>query len=451
MEVEPSDVSNASENGKIGGGCYSRREFLKIAGIAGAAIGASSGLGAVLAACGGSTTTTSAGAATTTTAAGTATTTTAAGGATTTVSAGSSAISQLPSEYQAYYKGADQLVGPSPLIDFKPKNGPPWLLGYSSPYAGNTWKAGVRTRFAELVPVYQQAGLVKDLITTESNLNTTLQIQQIRQLVDQGCDGILSSSGDSTALNGAIGYAYDHGVPFVMLSGFVTEPHAISVSCNNWLSGALQGEALARMMGGKGDVLEVAGILGSSANKNTDTGIRTAFEAFPDMKIVGVVEGKWTEPVAQAGVLTWLSSHPAPVQGVATQSPGEMGTLQAFMQAGGAIPPFTLGGVLGPAAYWKDHQTWVDVGYNVWPPGGEGQAGWETLIRILQGQGPVIQSILYPPKPFQYAELATLIPAGTKYTDDGWLEPPYRDWVPLNFMNSMFANNPVDPLEWKAS
>ncbi len=68
----------------IDGGTVSRREFLKIAGIAGATVGAGAGLGGLLAACGNKeTTTTTAGA--TTTSAG-ATTTSA--GATTTVSTG---------------------------------------------------------------------------------------------------------------------------------------------------------------------------------------------------------------------------------------------------------------------------------------------------------------------------------------------------------------------------
>ena len=67
----------------------SRREFLKLAGVAGATIGVAGGLGGLVAACGGDEeTTTTAGADTTaapTTTAGEATTTTA--GATTTVSA----------------------------------------------------------------------------------------------------------------------------------------------------------------------------------------------------------------------------------------------------------------------------------------------------------------------------------------------------------------------------
>jgi branched-chain amino acid transport system substrate-binding protein len=69
---------------------YNRREFLKIAGVAGAAVGVGAGLGGLVAACGGTEeTTTTTGAATTTT--GGATTTTTAAETTTTVTAGAQA------------------------------------------------------------------------------------------------------------------------------------------------------------------------------------------------------------------------------------------------------------------------------------------------------------------------------------------------------------------------
>jgi branched-chain amino acid transport system substrate-binding protein len=72
----------------------SRREFLKLAGIAGATVGAAGGLGGLLAACGGGTTTTTAAAATTTTAAP-ATTTTAAGPTTTAASTATTAATTV--------------------------------------------------------------------------------------------------------------------------------------------------------------------------------------------------------------------------------------------------------------------------------------------------------------------------------------------------------------------
>jgi branched-chain amino acid transport system substrate-binding protein len=75
-----------AERGALEGGSVSRREFLRIAGVAGAAVGMGAGLGGLLAACGEEETTTTASAATTTTTAAPTTTTTAA--PTTTVSAG---------------------------------------------------------------------------------------------------------------------------------------------------------------------------------------------------------------------------------------------------------------------------------------------------------------------------------------------------------------------------
>jgi branched-chain amino acid transport system substrate-binding protein len=73
--------TNKDEPGLLQGGSISRRQFLKMAGIAGAAVGAGAGLGGLVAACGGGTTTTSA-ASTTTTGAQSTTT---GGGSTTTV------------------------------------------------------------------------------------------------------------------------------------------------------------------------------------------------------------------------------------------------------------------------------------------------------------------------------------------------------------------------------
>jgi branched-chain amino acid transport system substrate-binding protein len=89
----------------------SRRDFLKVAGIAGATIGAGAGLGGIVAACGsGGTTTTTAAAATTTTAAA-ATTMTAAAETTTSASAGPEAGREIKIGYVAPITGNLAIFG----------------------------------------------------------------------------------------------------------------------------------------------------------------------------------------------------------------------------------------------------------------------------------------------------------------------------------------------------
>jgi len=84
--------SKLDEQGALEGKSVSRREFLKIAGIAGAAVGAGAGLGGLIAACGDGATTTTAGATATTAGA----TTTTAGATTTTVAASTTTVSTGP-------------------------------------------------------------------------------------------------------------------------------------------------------------------------------------------------------------------------------------------------------------------------------------------------------------------------------------------------------------------
>ena len=69
------DLDEKGGDGPVGGNSVSRREFLKIAGVAGAAVGVGAGMGGLLAACGEEETTTTAAPETTTTAAPETTTT----------------------------------------------------------------------------------------------------------------------------------------------------------------------------------------------------------------------------------------------------------------------------------------------------------------------------------------------------------------------------------------
>jgi branched-chain amino acid transport system substrate-binding protein len=113
----------------------SRREFLKMAGVAGAVVGAGAGLGGLLAACGGGTTTTSAGGApttagATTTTAGAATPTTAAAATTTSASAAAETGDTVKLGYVIPITGASGAFGTA-------------CKWHASWFEQNVWKDGL--------------------------------------------------------------------------------------------------------------------------------------------------------------------------------------------------------------------------------------------------------------------------------------------------------------------
>lgn len=359
-------------------------------------------------------------------------------------------VGSLPKDVQGFYELATTTpLGPSIYRDFKPKNGPPWLIGYASSFAGNSWRIGARTRLADYcLPKYKAAGLVKDVITTESNLVISTQIQQIRQLVDQGCDAIMTIGAAATALNGAIKYANDHGVVFVAIQGGVQTPNAQVIGGNYALIGKLQAETLAKDMGEKGNVLVVQGITQAAASQDFQRGHETGLKSFPNINVVGTVAGMWTDAVAKTEVSKFLSTHPEPINGFATQSPGDLGALSYMLQSNRPMVPMTAGGEMGPLAYWRDHPNWISEVYQSWPPGSEMQEGWEVMLRALEGQGPKIASILRGGSPITNADLATLLPAGTTYTTNQWIDPAPGQWFTTATMDKFFER-PQDPLTWR--
>ena len=122
-------------------------------------------------------------------------------------SAASAGVDELPQDIQDKLYNPDLLdpnqpIGDSAYRDFVAKNPPPWTIGYASSYAGNTWRAAVMDRLQnEIIPKWKDLGMIDEVIITQSNLNDATQIQQIRQLVDQGVDAIVVCCSNPTALN----------------------------------------------------------------------------------------------------------------------------------------------------------------------------------------------------------------------------------------------------------
>ena len=360
-------------------------------------------------------------------------------------------VDELPANMQAAYQGLDkeQPVGPSAYRDFKAKKGPPWTIGYASSYAGNSWRAAsMDSLMKKLLPEYQKAGLVKDVVVTQSDLKDSVQIQQMRQLVDQGVDAIILCCSNITALNQTIEYAHSKGVPVFSFSGYVTSQYAVSESSNYVDGGYKIASSVIKKMGAKGNMLLVSGIPGLASSDSFDAGVKKALAENPGVKLAGTVQGKWTDQVAQVEVQKFLATNPGKIDGIVVQSPAEVGVLKALQQSGRPIVPISLAGEVGTACYWRKNPGWVDTGYFMWPPANELYIAWNSMIRTLQGQGPKVASIVRPVMSFSHADVMKLVPADCKTDDVSWFEPGNEVWFPKEMADTFFLR-PQDPLKWK--
>ena len=343
-----------------------------------------------------------------------------------------------------------QPTGPSAYVGWKPKKGPPWTIGYASSYAGNTWRAAVMQELQNtIIPKWQKLGLLKDVVITQSNLNDSTQIQQMRQLVDQGVDAIVVCCSNPTALNQTVKYAYDHGVPTFSLTGYLTSPYSVNASVNYQLAGYQIGKWMADEVGGKGNILVVEGIPGTSGSDSQDRGVKAGLASAPGVQIAGDVAGMWTDQVAQGEVQKWLATNPGQLDGIVVQSAAELGVLRALQQSGRDMVPVALGGELGALCYWRQNPKFISAAYQVWPPADEFSLIWNVMMRTLEGQGPKLQSIMVDPIKLSYADIEKALPADCNPDADSWLSVGNAKWGGDPAFLDQFFTKPADPEAFK--
>ena len=135
------------------------------------------------------------------------------------------------------------------------------------------------------------------------------QIQQIDSLVDSGINLLIVAPNQLSSVSPAIDRAYDKGIPVIVFERKTdSQKYTAFVSADNYEMGRLMGEYVVSRLGGKGRVMEILGLKGSSPADERHNGFVDALKP-TGVEIVATIQGDWTEPVAYEAVKQWLSEN----------------------------------------------------------------------------------------------------------------------------------------------
>lgn len=260
-------------------------------------------------------------------------------------------------------------------------------IALSNSYAGNGWRQQMLKMWSLASGKAVKGHLIAKTKIVNSNNSASQQESQIEDLVLQGWKAIVIDAASPTALNGVIEKACHAGVVVVVFDSLATAPCAYKVAYNYTRMGEMQTQFVGKALGGKGNVLEVRGIAGTSVDLDTHKGIVEGFKKQSGIKVVGSVHGNWTQSIAQKQVAGILPSLP-PVQAVVTQGGDGYGTYEAFKSAGRPTPLIIMGNRQDELALW-DRLSKAKGGYHTMSvssaPGVSSIAFW-VAQRILAGE-----------------------------------------------------------------
>jgi ribose transport system substrate-binding protein len=354
-------------------------------------------------------------------------------------------FSTLPPELQALYTGVEDTLQPSAYDNFKmpPK---PWKWCHSESYQGNPWRVSTTRELERLVDQYKAKGWVSDFEMSDSNGDTSQQIAQIRAFIDKKCSIITSFAGSSTGLNEAIEAAYKAGIPFVTGAGAVTSPYAVNVDSNYVKFGYDLAKGIVDALNGKGNVLRVEGIAGSPLVAQQRKGADKAFAAAPGIKVIRDVNGNWSANVTKTVVLQVLATTPQKIDAVWTSGSEARVVDEAFAQAGRPIPLVT-GSISGDAlGYWKAHPEQFKFFGGALMPTWTAQTLFRVGVRVLEGQGPKLNTLMIPVPVVRQADLAKWYQSCMTVNSVSVFPVAPQDPMPEALLNGYFEKPAPTPL-----
>lgn len=129
-----------------------------------------------------------------------------------------------------------------------------------------------------------------------SNDDNVLQNKQINQFVDEGVDLLIVSPNQLSAISKAVERAYDKGIPVILYDRKTnSDKYTAFIGCDNYTIGKSMGIFIAQQLQGKGRIVEISGLEGSSPALERHRGFMDAIKPYPELQVVASEGGNWKE------------------------------------------------------------------------------------------------------------------------------------------------------------
>ena len=289
------------------------------------------------------------------------------------------------------YTGAPRTYLYNPDVDvcFKDttsfKKEGPFTIGFSNAGLGDSWRVvmlhSVQTAAA------RNMAMIKKLIITDAGHDDAKQVADIQDLVSRGVDLLIVSANTQQALDPAVTQAMEAGIPVVMMDRRVASDNFVTfVTASDALMGRVFAQWIVEKLGGKGNVIILAGQAGSSPSENREKPAKEVFAQYPGIKVLETVYSDWSpvkgKQVMQAMITKYGKDINAVWSAHGLQTPG---SIEAFIEAGykdGEIPIHTNADVNGGMQLALKHKIpMLEIGY----PPAMGGVSVDVALQVLAG------------------------------------------------------------------
>ncbi|MFE5083026.1 ABC transporter permease/substrate-binding protein [Streptomyces mirabilis] len=155
-----------------------------------------------------------------------------------------------------------------------------------------------------------------DLTVTDAQNDASQQANQLQNFTSSGLGSIIVNPVDSDAAGPAVRSANKAGIPVVGVDRGVNKADtAALVASDNIAGGKLGAKAMAEKLGGKGKIVILQGLAGTSASRERGAGFAEGLKAYPGIEVVARQPADFDRTKGLDVMTNLLQAHPD-IQGV---------------------------------------------------------------------------------------------------------------------------------------
>lgn len=165
-----------------------------------------------------------------------------------------------------------------------------YLIGFSQCTMVDDWRETMVKQMR--IELGIRPGL--EMVMRDAGDDSQKQIEDIRELMEMDIDLLIVSPNESEPLTPVVSEVYNQGIPVIVIDRKIKgDDYTLYIGADNYQVGQEAGHYTARLLNGKGRILEIWGLYGSSPAQERHKGFLDALEKYPGISISYSETGEW--------------------------------------------------------------------------------------------------------------------------------------------------------------
>ncbi|MCF6222479.1 MAG: substrate-binding domain-containing protein [Flavobacteriaceae bacterium] len=172
----------------------------------------------------------------------------------------------------------------------KKKESTAFTIGFSQCNSAEPWREAMNKELLAEAAKYPDI----DVVISDAQQDNSKQVADVENFIVQEIDLLIISPNEAQPLTRVVEKAFEKGIPVIVLDRKVhTDKFTTFIGADNIKIGLAAGEFAAKLLNGKGKILEIWGLKGSTPAMERDKGFKEGIANYPDIEVIYEQDGAW--------------------------------------------------------------------------------------------------------------------------------------------------------------